>query len=1134
MYIKEKSKKNLIYVFAILAAALFLLIFTGTTAHADNKAQFSLNVNTQETACEALLTGFDLPSGGKNVQVAVWSEENGQDDLRWYNMKRSGTGYAYSINIADHKSAGTYCAHFYYSDNAGKENFITGGVFEISPVSSSGVTASSSGDASGSCHVVISGVSSSSGVQKVLVPVWTEAGGQDDIIWYPASKDPSGNYCVDISVASHGYQTGTYNIHAYGYGNNGVMSFLGKTTQDLQLGKAAVSASVSGNTVKISASGVPAISGVSRVQFVVWSETDGQDDISWTDASYNKAAGSASLNVSLENYKGYGKYQIHMYGINGSGSLIYLGETSINVPGPSCGSITVSRSGSSEGVWDVVISGVSSSKTVSSLTVPVWSKADQSDIMWYTASKNSNGSYSIQANVANHNFNAGTYNIHVYAVDKKGALSFLGSKTADYQPASMGMSVSLSGSSASISVGNIPNASNYTRVQFVVWSEKDGQDDIKWNNAVYSPSSRSARLVISLNDYRGYGTYQMHVYGINRSGTLSFLGKTAFELDEPTCSSVSVRNYSAEKGTWDVVISGIKSQTGIRSVTIPVWSKADQSDIVWYNAVKNSNGEYVASVKVSNHHNNTGTYNLHAYVTGNNGVMSYLGETTQNYINASNVDVSCIVTGSNSAQIKASGLPSGESTYAVFELDAGQDTISAADKPLAEKTGNGSVAFDIPLNMYTSQSVLTSRFVVGIKIGNGYTQISSGDYITNPEAVAPLDFAFPSAENKKGLQVNYKYFEDVIDLGVNHTIVNVTLNSLFAGGDYEYAYNGGTYYFSQSYINYLDAVTAEMAQNGVITSFIMLLQYDGQTADLILPGARTPGHSFYGFNTEEEAAVNKLEAAFTFLAERYSGSNVVNWILGNEADDYNTYYYSGSVSDEQAAGYYTDAYRLLYNCVKSVYANARIYISLDHMWTYERPNAMTGKQLIGYFTEELAEEGDLTWCLAYHPYPSPLTNANFWNTTSSQITNSVNSGVFTMKNLSTLTNYIRDTYGSDHRIILSETGFTSVSNGAEDQQLQAAAIAYAYYLAEFNDMVDSFIVHRHVDHKTEMQSGLYLGLWTNETQYDEERSTQKLAWTIYKFMDSPQYQQYTGIVLNKIGARSWESLVPGFNGSRFQ
>ena len=1118
-----------------MLAGMFIALFLGVkSVGADTRMSFE--TNSSESVCTAQLTGFKLPAGARKVQVAVWSETGGQDDLRWYDMKASGSAYKYDINIADHGSSGEYCAHFYYIDSAGRAKFINGGVFDITPVSCSGIKIENVNDSNGTCRVVISGVSSVSGVREVLVPIWSEANGQDDIIWHPAQKDSSGNYVLDLSIAGHKYNKGLYNIHAYGYGQNGVMSFLGKKTQDLTVANASVSAKLSGDKISISASGVPQVSGISKVQFAVWSETNGQDDIIWNDASYSASSGTASLSVSVNSYRGYGTYQIHMYGVGSSGNMLFLGKTTVDVPKPSCSGLKVDSVSGSSGKWTVTISGIKSNNGISSVTVPVWTEdGGQDDIVWYNASKNSNGDYVVSVDAANHGFGYGTYNFHAYVTDQRGIMSFLAKTTANYMPESFALSARISGSNLAMSAANIPNAGSFSKVQFVVWSETNGQDDIIWNNASITQSTRSASLTVSLNNYKGYGKYQVHLYGVNRSGSLKFLGKTTVDLPKPTCGSVSVKNFSLKNGTWQVVVSGINSALGIKSVTIPVWSEAGgQDDIIWYNATRNSSGEYVAAVDVANHGNGTGIYNVHAYVTAPNGEMSFLGKTTQEYVKLENASVSCSIVDSSNVCVTAGGLSGTSMTYGLFALDVGRDDITSSDVPVAEETGAGTVTFYAPLNQFTEYSLLNKKFVVAVKSGNEYVQISSGSYITNPESVAAYDFAFPTAENKKGLQVNYNYTGDAIDLGVNHTIVNVTLNSLFAGGTEPYTYNGTTYYFSADYLSYLDSVTAEMANSGVITSFILLLQYDGQTTDLILPGARTQGHAFYGFNVAEPEVSKKLEAAFTYLAERYSTSNVVNWILANEVDDYNTYYYCGDVSDQQAARYYTDAYRLLYNCVKSVYANARVYISLDHMWTYQRPNTMTGKEMLGYFTRQLAEEGDITWCLAYHPYPSPLTNANFWNTTSSNITNSINSGVFTMKNLSTLTNYIRDTYGSQHRIILSETGFTSVSDGREDQQLQAAAIAYAYYLAEFNDMVDSFIVHRHVDNRTEMAGGLHLGLWKNNSSYVEEASEQKFAWTVYKYMDTSTYRQVTQFALSKIGADSWESIVPGFDGSRFR
>ena len=87
-----------------------------------------------------------------------------------------------------------------------------------------------------------------------------------------------------------------------------------------------------------------------------------------------------------------------------------------------------------------------------------------------------------------------------------------------------------------------------------------------------------------------------------------------------------------------------------------------------------------------------------------------------------------------------------------------------------------------------------------------------------------------------------------------------------------------------------------------------------------------------------------------------------------------------------------------------------------------------------------------------------------------------------MGNIRLLTSYIRQKYGSKTRIILSETGYTSVQRKHNVENLQAAAVAYSYLLAESDNMIDSLIIHRQIDHKEEIKQGLNLGLWDNRRQ----------------------------------------------------
>jgi hypothetical protein len=149
------------------------------------------------------------------------------------------------------------------------------------------------------------------------------------------------------------------------------------------------------------------------------------------------------------------------------------------------------------------------------------------------------------------------------------------------------------------------------------------------------------------------------------------------------------------------------------------------------------------------------------------------------------------------------------------------------------------------------------------------------------------------------------------------------------------------------------------------------------------------------------------------------------------------------------------------------------------------------------------------------------------------------SPVINMANISILTAYIRQKYGSSTRIILSEQGFTSVrhtSTGTVSvEKEQSAAIVYGYYLAEADDMIDAFILNRHVDHLDEVSQGLDLGLWTREDSSSsrEWASKPKDSWTVFKYMDTDQAETVTASSLSVIGADSWSDVIEDYSSTLY-
>lgn len=443
--------------------------------------------------------------------------------------------------------------------------------------------------------------------------------------------------------------------------------------------------------------------------------------------------------------------------------------------------------------------------------------------------------------------------------------------------------------------------------------------------------------------------------------------------------------------------------------------------------------------------------------------------------------------------------------YALFE--SSDDGI--AGECLGACYGSGLVQITAPFK----REYMLDKFRAISVCADAKTCLTSSSYITNPEAAASRTFAYPKQPSKKGLQVDPQRLGEAKELGVHHSVVNVLLDKLAGGSSYPYNYNGKTYYFNGNYIWELDRDIRQLGSAGINTTAVLLMRYSGASANLIYPGGRVSGHSYYGLNMVDPEAREKLAAMFTFLAEHYSNDEfrVYNWILGNEVGNYTRWNYCGGLSFDKYIENYAESFRVLYNCTRSVYNNSHCLISLDHCWNFTRSGAYTTREVLDAFAKEITRYGDIEWWVAYHAYSEPLTNTRFWNTTA-RVVNSLDSKMITIMNLKLLTDYVADTYGEEHKFILSENGFSSSAG----EETQAAAIAYAYHLAEANDMVDSLIIHRHTDASAEMGEGLYFGLRSSS-------GGQKRSWSVYQNMD--RNSSSTDFALDIIGGTSWGALT---------
>jgi len=254
-------------------------------------------------------------------------------------------------------------------------------------------------------------------VQEVRVPIWSDKNGQDDLTWYHADKQSDGSYKVHVDTASHKGDVGTYSVHLY-YMLDGKRTYITETTATVPESQVTGKLTITNQTSNGFDVVVTNVSGggkaVQEVRVPIWSDKDGQDDLTWYHAD-KQSDGSYKVHVDKASHKGdAGTYSVHLYYML-NGKRTYITETTATVPESQVtGNLTINNQTSNG--FDVVVTNVSGGgKEVKEVRVPIWSdKNGQDDLTWYHADKQSDGSYKVHVDTASHKGDAGTYSVHLY------------------------------------------------------------------------------------------------------------------------------------------------------------------------------------------------------------------------------------------------------------------------------------------------------------------------------------------------------------------------------------------------------------------------------------------------------------------------------------------------------------------------------------------------------------------------------------------------------------------------------------------------------------------------------------------------------------------------------------------------
>lgn len=397
---------------------------------------------------------------------------------------------------------------------------------------------------------------------------------------------------------------------------------------------------------------------------------------------------------------------------------------------------------------------------------------------------------------------------------------------------------------------------------------------------------------------------------------------------------------------------------------------------------------------------------------------------------------------------------------------------------------------------------------------------------------------FPAAATKKGLQV--QMVEDALALGIKHAALNFNLAQLIDPrgntNNPSHQFEGKTYHFQRGYLEHLDREIKTLSDRGVIVALILLNYVSGDLeVRRVLQhptyDAACPNH-LSAFNTQTPEGRAWFSASLEFLAQRWSradGANgrVWNWIVGNEVNSHWFWANQGRIELEPFADDYLRTVRLTHEAIRRHSRNARVYVSLEHHWNIRYPGgderqAFPGRAFLDYFARRAREGGDFDWQVAFHPYPENLFEPRSWRDQSATADWRTTPRI-TFRNLDQLIAYLDQPelryQGQRRRVILSEQGFHT-PDGPDGELLQAAAYCYAWNQVARLDGIDSFILHRHVDHRDE--GGLRLGLWTRQPDSVATPDRRKKIYEVFRLADTPDWRTAFEFALPVIGVKGWE------------
>ena len=480
----------------------------------------------------------------------------------------------------------------------------------------------------GTFDAVVSNITSPGGVKEVLVPSWSLENGQDDLIWHKATKQTDGSYRVTIKASEHKSNKGNYRADAYIVDNSGKRHYIAEQVVSVDYVRPSGVLTIENNnpvagTFDAVVSNIVAPTGLKEVLVPSWSLENGQDDLVWHKAT-RQADGSYRVTIKATDHKdSTGKYRADIYYVDQNNQKAYITETTTEVREvkPS-GTVTIENNNTVTGTFDAVIRNVVAPNGLKEVLIPTWSDSNgPDDLVWHKAVLQSDGSYRATIKASDHKNEDGKYNVHVYYVDQNNQRSYITETTTEVRQARRSGTILIQNNNKDtgtfdVIIKDVYNPKGVRTVQVPTWSDKDGQDDIRWYEATRQ-SNGDYKVSVKASDHKNStGKYHVHLYYIQNDGSRVGVGTTTTDVEfrnAQTKTQTGIKNVNSGVGTYTVTVDQAPQGRRIKNIRVAAWSQAHQENLYWYSTAPSGMHTEV-QVSAANHQYQSGNYTTHVYV----------------------------------------------------------------------------------------------------------------------------------------------------------------------------------------------------------------------------------------------------------------------------------------------------------------------------------------------------------------------------------------------------------------------------------------------------------------------------------------------------------------------------------------